>query len=149
MHDRRQENSDARRDTAGKRARKKHNTMLRCTLAFAISVVVLIALVLLPTPGRGKHSGISLYGENPNAVYYGPELPENTPEIMPAPVPDEVLLPDLEEDEQVTYVYAMEDQECYHLPTCKFAYASGHRFTVSEAQLLGYKPCNICNPPVS
>lgn len=129
-----------------RKAQKKGNDMRRRLVMLGIAALLLLAVVFAPTPSREKNSGITLYGDEPEAVLFGPVLPESMPEIMPAPVPDEVLLPDQEEEEEL-YVYASDDQECYHLSTCKFAYASGHRFTVSEALLLGYKPCGRCNPP--
>lgn len=129
-----------------KSAKKKGSDTRRRLAMAGIAFLLLIAVVFAPTPRREKNSGVTLYGDEPEAVLFGPALPESMPEIVPGPVPDEVLLP-AQEEEDTLYVYASDDQECYHLSTCKFAYASGHRFTVAEALLLGYKPCGRCNPP--
>ena len=113
-----------------------------------IAAAVLIGVLLAPSPKDGKNSGIELYGENPEIEVYGPELPQSTVGSYPVPIVESVILPESTgSEEAVTYVYAADDQERYHLSTCKYAYASSHRFTVYEAQLLGYEPCGKCNPP--
>lgn len=138
-----------RKREAGRReARRRHSGLFRSAVFFGVVSAVLIALFLIPSPSAGKRGGIELYGEEPGAVVYGPELPATTVEAFPAPVVESVVLPEDDgEEEQITYVYASDDQECYHLTTCKFAFASGHKFTVEEAKMLGYKPCGRCNPP--
>ena len=131
-----------------KAAKRKRNPMLVPALFFGIATVVLLAVLLVPSPNGGKKSGIEFYGEDMEVEIYGPELPQSTVGSYPVPVVESVVLPEATESPvDIIYVYASDDQECYHLPTCKFAYASGHRFTIAEARLLGYKPCGRCNPP--
>ena len=131
-----------------KNTRRKISTMSKSALFFGIAAVVLIAVLLVPSPNDGKRSGIELFGEDPDAEIYGPELPQSTVGSYPVPLVESPLIEESDEDKVETiYVYASDDQDCYHLSTCKFAFASGHRFTVSEARLLGYKPCGRCNPP--
>ena len=121
---------------------------MKSLLFVGIAAVVLVAVVLAPSPKDGKNGGIELYGESPEVEIYGPELPKSTVGSYPVPIVESVILPEKSgSDETVTYVYAADDQERYHLPTCKYAFASSHRFTVYEAQLLGYGPCGKCNPP--
>ena len=137
-----------KRTKGGKTARRKLSTMAKSVLIFGIGAVVLAGVLLVPTPKDGKNSGIELYGEDREAEVYGPELPQSTVGSYPKPVVDSPFIDDSDEEvEETVYVYASDDQDCYHLSTCKFAYASGHRFTVHEAKLLGYKPCGRCNPP--
>ncbi len=137
-----------RRREEGRKAAKRHSTMLKPALFLGVAVAVLIGVLLAPSPDDGKLSGIELYGEDPEVEVYGPELPQSTVGSYPVPVVESVVLPEsTASDEEKTYVYASDDQECYHLSTCKFAFGSGHRFTVAEAKLLGYKPCGRCNPP--
>ena len=134
----------------GRTARRRLSTTAKSALIFGIGAVVLAAVLLVPTPKDGKNSGIELYGEDLEVEIYGPELPQSTVGSYPVPVVESPILEDgAKQEEQITYVYASDDQDCYHLSTCKFAYASGHRFTVYEAQLLGYKPCGKCKPPVA
>ena len=132
---------------ARKTKRRRISTTAKSALFFGITAAVLIAVLLAPSPKDGKNSGIELYGDDPAAEIYGPELPQSTVGSYPVPIVESPILEDSGETEEVTYVYASDDQDCYHLSTCKFAFASGHRFTVYEAQLLGYKPCGRCNPP--
>ena len=135
------------REQGRKPAKKKRNAMLKPALFFGIAAVILAVVLLTPSPGRNVHSGIELYGEDPEVEVYGPELPQSTVGSYPVPIVESVVLPEGEAEEEQVYVYASDDQDCYHLPTCKFAFASGHKFTVYEAKLLGYKPCGRCEPP--
>ena len=129
-------------------AKKKRSSLFKSALFFGIAAAVLLGVLLAPSPRDTKKSGIELYGEDPEVEVYGPELPQSTVGSYPVPVVESVVLPEATDSPVETiYVYASDDQECYHLPTCKFAYASGHRFTIAEARLLGYKPCGRCNPP--
>ena len=132
----------------GKTARRKVSTMTKSALFFGIAAVVLIAVLLVPSPNDGKRSGVELFGEDPDAEIYGPELPQSTVGSYPVPLVESPLIEESDEEKEETiYVYASDDQKCYHLTDCKFAFASGHRFTVQEAKLLGYAPCGRCNPP--
>lgn len=141
-------NALRKRERSRKAPKKKRSTVLMPALFLGVAAVVLAGVLLVPSPDAAKHSGIELFGEDPEVEVYGPELPQSTVGSYPVPVVESVVLPEATDDgEEKVYVYASDDQECYHLPTCKFAYASGHRFTVAEARLLGYKPCNRCEPP--
>ena len=141
--------SDLRkRNNAKKAPRKKMSMTAKSALFLGIMVAVLAGVLLTPSPKDGKGGGIELHGEEREVAVYGPELPKSTVGNYPVPVEKSVVLPETSgTTEEVTYVYASDDQDCYHVSTCKFAYASGHRYTVYEAQLLGYKPCGRCNPP--
>ena len=132
---------------ARKSTRRRISTTAKSALFFGITAAVLIAVLLAPSPKDGKNSGIELYGDDPQAEIYGPELPQSTVGSYPVPIVESPILEDSGETKEVTYVYASDDQDCYHLSTCKFAFASGHKFTVEEAKLLKYKPCGRCNPP--
>ncbi len=137
-----------KRKGARKAARKRRNPLLMPALFLGIATIILVGVLLVPSPQSGKLSGIELYGEDPEVEVYGPELPKSTVGSYPVPVVESVVLPEsTASTEETIYVYASDDQECYHLPTCKFAFASGHKFKISEALLLGYKPCGRCNPP--
>ena len=143
-------NSLQKRTKGKKAAKKRVSAMMKTALFFGFAVVILVGVLLAPSPSDGKKSGIELYGEDPDIEIYGPELPQSTVESYPVPIVESPILPDATSSaEETTYVYASDDQKCYHASTCKYAYASGHRFTVQEAQLLGYKPCGKCNPPTA
>ena len=121
---------------------------VKSALFLGITAAVLLGVLLAPSPSDGKKSGIELYGEDREVEIYGPELPQSTVGSYPVPIVESVVLPeDSGKTSTATYVYASDGQDCYHDATCKFAYASGHRFTVYEAKLLGFKPCGRCNPP--
>ena len=122
--------------------------MAKAALFFSIGAALLIGVVLAPSPSTGRKSGVELYGDDPYMEVFGPELPQSTVGSYPVPVVESVVLPEATESTvKKTYVYASDDQECYHIETCKFAFASGHKFTIQEAQMLGYRPCGRCNPP--
>ena len=134
--------------TKVKRSAKRLSATMKTVLFLGFAAAVLVGVLLAPTPGSGKKSGIELFGENPEVEVYGPELPQSTVGGYPVAMVESVVLPDsTEEVDSTLYVYASDDQECYHLSTCRFAFASGHKFTVYEALLSGFKPCGICNPP--
>ena len=136
------------RKKSGKTVRKKLSPTAKSALFLGVMAVALIGVLLAPSPDDNKVGGVELFGAEPEVEVYGPELPESTVGSYPVPVVESVVLPDSTATvEEVTYVYASDDQDCYHLSTCKFAFASGHRFTVYEAQLMGYKPCGRCDPP--
>ena len=136
------------RKKARKTAKKRISVLAKSALFFGVAVVILAGALLMPSADTGKKSGVELFGEKPDAEIYGPELPESTVGTQPVKVIDSPLLPEeTGSAEEKVYVYASDDQKCYHLATCKFAFASGHRFTLAEAHLLGYKPCGRCNPP--
>lgn len=136
------------RGKSRKAAKKGLSAMVKASLVFGIGLAVLAAVLLAPSPDVEKKSGVQLYGETLEVEVFGPALPQSTVGSYPVPVVESVVLPAATEStETKTYVYASDDQECYHISTCKFAFASGHKFTVYEAQLLGYRPCGRCNPP--
>lgn len=113
----------------------------------AAAAVFVCMATLRVQPSKG---GIELCGEETEVEIYGPELPEAYVEgYTTETVNSGVLQPEqVEEEDSTIYVYAAEDAKCYHTWKCKFAYASSRRITPYEAYFLGYKPCNICNPPV-
>ena len=134
--------------TKVKRSAKRLSATMKTVLFLGFAAAVLVGVLLAPTPGSGKKSGIELFGENPEVEVYGPELPQSTVESFFVPAVESVILPEATDSGvRVTYVYAADDQECYHDALCKFAFASSHRLTVREAQMMGYRPCGRCNPP--
>ena len=132
------------------KARCKWSAALKyaVTGAFVAAAAVFVCTATLKVqPSKG---GIELCGEEAEVEIYGPEIPEAYVEgYTTEAVNSGVLQADAVEDEDSTiYVYAAEDAKCYHTWKCKFAYASSKRITPYEAYFLGYKPCNICDPPV-
>lgn len=118
---------------------------------YAVSSIVLVALaavMLYPSPYQKPETGIRLIGEKPTAKIYGPEIPEDAVIGYSQMVTTSVIAPEIPEEDVGLIVYAAKDQDCYHLSTCKFAYASAQHLSVYEAQLLGYTPCGLCNPPI-
>lgn len=118
---------------------------------YAVSGLMVVGLVLAfiaPSPYSAPVGGMELYGDKPVAEVYGPVVPEGYVPGYIAPVVDSGVLP-VEEDDGETklIVYATDDQDCYHLYGCKFAYASARRLTVYEAYLLHLTPCNRCGAP--
>lgn len=113
----------------------------------AAMAAILVAIFAVPTPTADRFSaGVQMVADRPEVEVYGPALPtlivqgytrENTGSI----IVDEVA-------NDVHYVYAADDADCYHEYECKFAFASSQRLTVYEAYHLGFKPCGRCNPPV-
>lgn len=112
--------------------------------AVAVAVMIVAVLVLPPTDARTP-GGIELVGVDPEAEIYGPALPTAMVTGYTASSTSSVFAQDMEDE--IVYVYAADDGECYHLYDCKFAYASSRRLTVYEAHYLGYTPCGLCNPP--
>ena len=118
---------------------------------YSVSGLVIAALAVafvLPSPYEAPVGGLELYGDEPEVEIYGPELPEDyVPGYVAAVLESGVLPPEDENAEERLIVYSTEEQECYHLLNCKFAYASGRRLTLFEADLLGLTPCGLCQPP--
>jgi len=118
---------------------------------YAFSGLMLAALAaafVMPSPYSAPVGGLALYGNKPEVEVYGPVVPENYVPGYAAAITDSGVLPAGDgEGESKLIVYATDDQDCYHLYNCKFAYASGRRLTVYEAHLLGLKPCNRCEAP--
>ena len=118
------------------------------TGAFVAAAAVFVSTSMLRVqPAKGS---IELCGPESEIEIYGPEVPESYVEGYTTVSANSGVLDaaELEEEDSTTYVYAAEDAKCYHTWKCKFAYASSKRITPYEAYFLGYKPCNICNPPV-
>ena len=113
------------------------------SLAFIIVGVALF----YPSPQQETIGGVTLYGEEPVAKIYGPELPESMVYGYSQTVVSSVLAPEATDAASVQRVYAAEGADCYHLEKCKYAYASANYLTIYEAYLLGYEPCGLCNPP--
>lgn len=129
-------------------AKNRRGSGKKTLVLLALSCVLLTGVLLCPSPYNARRGGIELYGDDPEAEVYGPQLPETIVGGYTAPSIQSVVLPEETEGEGDTlYVYASEGQERYHLYKCKFAYASAKRLTLYEAYYLGYKPCGICNPP--
>ncbi|MBQ3574302.1 MAG: hypothetical protein IJA26_01405 [Clostridia bacterium] len=121
-------------------------------LKYSVSGLMLAALALAfiaPSPYEAPAGGLELYGNKPEVEIYGPELPENFVLGYIPPVTNSGVLPASDDEgEKKLIVYATEEQDCYHLYNCKFAYASGRRLTLYETVLLKLKPCGLCQPPL-
>lgn len=130
-------------------AKKKRGSMLKTWLFFSCAMAALVAVIVVPSPYKEQQGGITLYGDDPKAEVYGPELPENIVGGYTVPVIQSVVLPAKDESEQnsILHVYASEEQENYHMGTCKFAHASGQELTLYEAYYLGYTPGKCCDAP--
>lgn len=118
---------------------------------YAVSGLMLAALVvafLLPSPYSAPMGGLALYGDEPEMEIYGPTVPESYVSSYAVPVKDSGVLPaEVEGESSELTVYATEDQSCYHLLKCKFAFASGRKLTLYEAYLLHLEPCKLCGAP--
>lgn len=118
---------------------------------YAVSGMVLAALVavfFVPSPYSAPMGGLELYGDEPEVEIYGPVVPESYVSGYVPVVKDSGVLPVSDDGEsgELT-VYATEDQKCYHLFSCKYAFASGRRLTLYEANLLHLQPCKLCGAP--
>jgi len=118
-------------------------SILGVSLVFA----ALIAVLAAPSPYTPPQGGIFLVGSEPEVAVYGPELPENLVEGYSQPVGASSIVASSETEDNTLYVYAADGASCYHLGTCKFAFASAQRLTILEAHFLGYTPCGLCEPP--
>lgn len=118
------------------------------SLAFAALAVTIIAW---PSPDRKTGTTVTLVGAEPSAEVFGPELPQDYDASgYLVQSGDDSVIAAASTDETV-YVYASstEGSTYYHLPDCKYAFASSQRMTLYEAYVLGYTtPCSLCNPPI-
>lgn len=110
------------------------------------AVALLAGILFFPAPDSRLPGGIELVGPDPEAQIYGPELPTAMVTGYTAASTASVFADSTEDD--TVYVYASDGGECYHLYSCRYAYASSQRLTVYEAHYLGYAPCELCNPPL-
>ncbi|MBR1559693.1 MAG: hypothetical protein IJ646_05565, partial [Clostridia bacterium] len=113
----------------------------------AAMAAIVLAIFIVPTPKTASYTtGVQMVAGKPEVEVYGPALPAlivpgYTRESTGSIIVDEVA-------NDVHYVYAADDADCYHEYECKFAFASSQRLTVYEAYHLGFRPCGRCNPPV-
>jgi len=123
--------------------------MKKTWLLFGCIMVVLAAVLIVPSPYQAAKGGIELVGDDMKAEIYGPELPATIVGSYTPPVIQSAVLPAKDENasDGRTYVYAAPEQKNYHLGTCKFAYASGMELTLYEAHYLGYTPGKCCGAP--
>ena len=123
--------------------------MKKTWLLFGCIMVVLAAVLIVPSPYQAAKGGIELVGDDMKAEIYGPELPATIVGSYTPPVIQSAVLPAKDENagDGKTYVYAAPEQKNYHLGTCKFAYASGMELTLYEAYYLGYTPGKCCGAP--
>lgn len=112
-----------------------------------LAVCFVAAVIIVPSPEKQHKGSIELHGIEPEVEVYGPELPEDIVEGFSNTPVESVIVNTEDEEDDTLYVYAAKDAECYHLGTCKFAFASAQKLTVYEASMLGYRPCGRCNPP--
>lgn len=113
----------------------------------AVPALALAFLLIWPFGVAPAKGGVNLVGTEKVAEVYGPELPEKMVEGYSRPVEGSVLTEDSTAEDNTIYVYATDKQTRYHLGTCKFAYASGRRMTLYEANFRGLTPCQLCKAP--
>lgn len=126
----------------------------RCTWPLGVKIgitaamaAVLVAVFVIPTPTANTFiTGIQMVADKPEVEVYGPALPSLIVQGYTRENTGSIIVDEVKND--VHYVYAADDADCYHEYECKFAFASSQRLTVYEAYHLGFKPCGRCNPPV-
>lgn len=141
-----QQRSAKNRKSPGRR--RKSPISIKNLLVVFLLACFAAAVIIFPSPEKQHKGSIELHGIEPEVEVYGPELPQNIVEGFSNTPVDSVVVSAEDEEEDTLYVYAAKDAECYHLGTCKFAFASAQKLTVYEATMLGYRPCGRCNPPV-
>ena len=125
----------------------KNKCTWKNSVKYIVSAVPALALALVliwpfgVTPARG---GVNLVGSEKIAEVYGPELPENMVDGYSRPADGTLIVASDDTEDTTIYVYATDKQTCYHLGNCKFAYASGRRMTIYEAEFRGLTPCPTC-----
>lgn len=113
----------------------------------AAMAAVLAAIFAIPTPTADRYTtGVQIVADKPEVEVYGPALPNLIVQGYTRENTGSIIVDEVSND--VHYVYAADDADCYHEYECKFAFASSQRLTVYEAYHLGFKPCGRCNPPV-
>lgn len=110
----------------------------------ALPALALVFILIFPFGAQSARGGVNLVGNEKIAEVYGPELPENMVQGYSRPADTSVLAADSGEEDTTIYVYATDKQTHYHLGNCKFAYASGRRMTIYEAEFRGLTPCPTC-----
>jgi len=122
--------------------------MRRTLVAFSVAVVALVAVLVYPSPYEKPVGGVVLHSSEARMGEYGPVVPENIVGAYTQPVIQSGVLPEEESaDSGVVYVYTSKDQENYHTPTCQFAYASGMKVTLYEANFMNKTPGRCCDAP--
>lgn len=120
----------------------------KAILGLGFICAALVAVLVAPSPYEPAMGGITLIGAKPEVSVYGPELPANIVAGYSQPVNTSSVVLSSDAEDNTLYVYAAEGAKCYHLGTCKFAFASAQRLTIMEAHFLGYTAdCGICEPP--
>lgn len=108
---------------------------------------MMLMVALLPSADYRVNGGIELVGREREAKIYGPDAPTSTV-VSYVAQPDQPVLANDDEDEDVTYVYATMSGKYYHLEECtKYTYDGAQKLTVYEAHYHGYQPCTACNAP--
>lgn len=119
----------------------------KAIVALSFIACALAAVLIAPSPYEPTVGGITLIGHKPEVAVYGPEAPDNIIEGYSQPINTSNVIVGADEEDNTLYVYASEGARCYHLGTCKFAFASAQRMTIMEAHFLGYEACGRCDPP--
>ena len=128
-------------------AERRRSGTRRILVCLALVSAVFVGVLVYPSPYNARRGGIELYGESPEVEAYGPQAPANIVGGYTEPVIQSVVLPEKSEEDATLYVYASEDQKNYHMPTCRYAYASAKKMTLYEAYYLGYTPGKCCDAP--
>lgn len=120
---------------------------VKYAISSALICLAAAAIVILPNMKEPRRGGIELVGPERDQAVFGPEKPEQLiSDTHISDVNNGVVLDTSGDDEGTTLmVYA--SNNCYHLGTCRYAYASSQHLTLYQAYYLGFKPCNICKPP--
>ena len=113
----------------------------------ALTVAVFLPMTMPPTRGGG---GVRMVGAEKNVAVYGPELPASMGDgyagygvVSGASAP---VFSDAPEAE-VTYVYANDNGEFYHLSDCKYVASYSRKYALPVAYYNGYQPCLECGAP--
>lgn len=138
-----------RKQAKGKKGANRRRGARKPFVFLGVAATALVAVLVCPSPQSRYRGGVELYGPDPEAEIYGPAVPEAIVDGYTAPVIQSAVLPERTDgtEEGPLYVYASEDQKNYHMPTCRFAYASAKKLTLYEAYYLGYTPGRCCNAP--
>lgn len=113
----------------------------------AVPALALAFILIWPIGAAPVKGGVNLVGTEKVVEVYGPELPEKMVAGYARPADGTVLAANPETENNTLYVYATDKQTRYHLGNCKFAFASGRKMTLYEANFRGLTPCQLCKAP--
>ncbi len=113
----------------------------------ALTAAVLLPMTMPPSRGNG---GVRMVGAEKDVAIYGPELPA----VLETVAPDSALLAGVAApvlvaapEAEVTYVYANDNGDYYHLADCKYVAYYSRKYMLPVAYYSGYLPCPECGAP--